>query len=150
MPNKHLKLHIFKITLLINPLSNPSLLHSHLSSCVCAKSLQLYPILCDPMDCSLPGSSIKGILQASILEWVATSFSRESSWPTDQAQVSLQADSLLSEPPGTKVMIISHLSSAQNLALSPYFTQSKNNLSLWCSRNASSPILPFIWYHSSM
>ena len=96
MPNKHLKLHIFKITLLINPLSNPSLLHSHLSSCVCAKSLQLYPILCDPMDCSLPGSSIKGILQASILEWVATSFSRASFHSGIKPRSpALQVDSLL-------------------------------------------------------
>ena len=37
------------------------------------------PILCDPMDCSPPGSSIHGILQARILEWVAFSFSRGSS-----------------------------------------------------------------------
>ena len=41
------------------------------SAHVCAKSLQLYPTLCDPMDCSLPGSSVHGILQARILEWVA-------------------------------------------------------------------------------
>ena len=34
------------------------------------------PILCNPMDCSLPGSSVHGILQARVLEWVATSFSR--------------------------------------------------------------------------
>ena len=40
-----------------------------------AKSLQLCPTLCDPMDCSPPGSSIPGILQARILEWVAISFS---------------------------------------------------------------------------
>ena len=35
--------------------------------------------LCDPMDCSLPGSSIHGIFQAKVLEWVAISFSRGSS-----------------------------------------------------------------------
>ena len=40
-----------------------------------AKSLQLYPTLCDPIDSSPPGSSIPGILQARILEWVAISFS---------------------------------------------------------------------------
>ena len=40
------------------------------------------------MDCSPPGSSIHGILQATILEWVAFSFSKESSWPRDQTQVS--------------------------------------------------------------
>ena len=41
---------------------------------VCAKSLQLCPILCDPMDCSPSGSSVHGILQARILEWVAISY----------------------------------------------------------------------------
>ena len=42
-----------------------------------AKSLQLCPTLCDPMDGSLPGSSVPGILHARILEWVAISFSQE-------------------------------------------------------------------------
>ena len=40
-----------------------------------AKSLQSCPTLCDPMDCSPPGSSVPGILQARTLEWVAISFS---------------------------------------------------------------------------
>ena len=44
--------------------------------CMCSKSLQLCPTLCDPMDCSLPGSSVHGILQARILEWVAVPSSR--------------------------------------------------------------------------
>ena len=44
--------------------------------------------LCDPMNCSPPGSSICGILQAGILEWVAIPFSRGSSWPRDQTLVS--------------------------------------------------------------
>ena len=39
---------------------------------------QLCMTLCDPMDCSLPGSSVHGIFQARILEWVAISFSRRS------------------------------------------------------------------------
>ena len=43
--------------------------------------------LCDPMDCSLPGCSAYGILQARILEWVAIPSSRGSSWPRDQTQV---------------------------------------------------------------
>ena len=42
---------------------------------------QSCPTLCDPIDCSLPGSSIHGIFQARILEWVAISFSRRSSRP---------------------------------------------------------------------
>ena len=48
----------------------------------------LCPTLCDPMDCSLPGSSVYGILQARILEWIAISFSRGSSQPRDRTQVS--------------------------------------------------------------
>ena len=43
---------------------------------VCAKSLELCPTLCNPMDCSLPGSSVHRILQARILEWVAMLSSR--------------------------------------------------------------------------
>ena len=46
--------------------------------CVC-KVAQSCPILCNPMDCDPPGSSVLGILQARILEWVAISFSRGSS-----------------------------------------------------------------------
>ena len=45
---------------------------------VLAKSLQLCPTLSNPMDCSPPGFSVHGILQARILEWVAVSFSRGS------------------------------------------------------------------------
>ena len=44
--------------------------------------------LCDPVDCSPPGSSVMGILQARILEWVAMLFSGGSSQPRDQTQVS--------------------------------------------------------------
>ena len=55
---------------------------------VCAKLLQLCMILCDPMDCSPPRSSVHGILQARMLEWIAVSFSMESSQPRDQIQVS--------------------------------------------------------------
>ena len=44
--------------------------------------------LCDPMDCSLLGFSILGIFQARIVEWVAISFSRESSQPRDSSLVS--------------------------------------------------------------
>ena len=45
-------------------------------SCVCAQSPQLCLTLCNPMDCSPPGSSVHGILQARILGWVAMPFSR--------------------------------------------------------------------------
>ena len=47
---------------------------SILGRCSAAKSLQLCPTLCDPIDGSPPGSPVPGILQARILEWVAISF----------------------------------------------------------------------------
>ena len=49
---------------------------------------QLCLTLCDPVDCSPPGSSVHGIFQARILECIAISFSGGSSWPRDQTQVS--------------------------------------------------------------
>ena len=51
--------------------------------CVCYL-LGLYPTLCDPVDCNPPGSSVHRIFQTRILEWVAISSSRGSSWPRDQ------------------------------------------------------------------
>ena len=53
-----------------------------------AKSLQSHPTLCNAMDCGLPGSSIHGILQARMLEWVAISSSRGSSRPRDGTHAS--------------------------------------------------------------
>ena len=57
--------------------------------------------LCNPMDCSLPGSSIHGISQARILKWVAISFSRGFSQPWDQNHICSLADRFFTtEPPG--------------------------------------------------
>ena len=52
---------------------------------------QSCPSLCDTTDCSLPNSSIHGIFQARILEWIASPFSRRSSWSRDRTQVSCTA-----------------------------------------------------------
>ena len=49
---------------------------------------QLCLTLCNPMDCNLPGSAVCGIFQARVLEWVAISFSKGSSWPRNRTQVS--------------------------------------------------------------
>ena len=66
---------------------NPRQRHRLLSS-VCVLVTKSCPTLCDPMDCSLPGSSVLGILQARILEWVAIPFSSGSSRPRDRTWVS--------------------------------------------------------------
>ena len=69
--------------------------------CLRAKSLQSCPTLLDPMDCSLPGSTLHGIFQSYILESVALSFSRGSSQPRDRTHVSCIAGRFFTtEPPG--------------------------------------------------
>ena len=61
---------------------------------------QLCPVLCDPMDCSPPGSSVRRISQARILEWVSISFSRGSSWPKGWTWVScITGRFFTTEPP---------------------------------------------------
>ena len=69
-----------------------------------AKSLHSYLTLCDPMDGSPPGSSVCGILQARILEWVAAHSSRGSSWPGNGTRVSYVSCTgrwvLTTTPPG--------------------------------------------------
>ena len=63
--------------------------------CCCCLAAQLCPTLCDPMDCSLPDSSVHVTSQARILEWVAISFSKGSSQPGNQFKSPhWQADSL--------------------------------------------------------
>ena len=64
-----------------------------------ASVAQLYPTLCNPIDCNLLSSSVHGNLQARILDWVAMLSFRESSWPEiEPGSPALQADSLPPEP----------------------------------------------------
>ena len=65
-----------------------SMYPSILFSCCCGLVTKPCLTLCDPMDCSSPGSSVHGTLQARILEWVAISSFRGSSQPRDQTHVS--------------------------------------------------------------
>ena len=79
---------------IVLPLDKYSLKTCHIPHCSkCQKHFKVKVVqpcmtLCSPMDYSLPGSSLHGILQASILEWLAVSSSRGSSQPRDQTQVS--------------------------------------------------------------
>ena len=66
---------------------------------------QLCLTLYDPMNCSLPCSSVHGILQARILEWVAISSSKRASRPMAQTWISYIANSLSSESPGKSIDI---------------------------------------------
>ena len=69
--------------LLRNIYSRYQSINDLLSTCIHTKSQQSCPILCDPMDCGLPVSSVHGILQARITEWVTMPCYRGSSLPGD-------------------------------------------------------------------
>ena len=68
-----------------------------------AKSLQLCPSLCDPIDSSLPGSPIPGILQARILEWAAIAFSNACMHAKLLQPCPTLCDPMDSSPPGSSI-----------------------------------------------
>ena len=87
----------------------PSVHHAHPKSCL---------TLCDPMDCSPPGSSVHGVLQARILAWVAISFSWGSSQLGDRTwSPPLAGGFLTSEPPGKQQF-------THSCVMNSYFTES--------------------------
>ena len=77
--------------------------------CVCVSVTQSCPTLCDPMDCSPPGSSVRGILQARTLEWVAILYSRGSFPPRDWTRVSWIAGRLFTAEAWGKPSVMWHL-----------------------------------------
>ena len=96
---KVISLQLIKIKEKNNILPQSLLYQNPLSLCMCS----VVPTLCDPMGYSLPGSFVHGVLQVRILAWIATSFSRGSSWPRDWGQVFCvfwQLYSLPLAPPG--------------------------------------------------
>ena len=103
------------------------------------KSVSRVQTLCDPMDCSLPGSSVHGIFQAIVLEWIAISFSRGSSWPRGSN-------------PGLphcrqKLYCLSHQRSPiyKLLKLNQFSSVAKSYWTFWDPMNNSMPGLPV--YH---
>ena len=109
-------------------------------------------LFCDPMDCIPPGSSVHGISQARMLEWVAISFSRGCSWPRDQTPISCIACGFsTTEPPGK---LSSHFCSLTHLLLSLCFPPpgipSSDLLTLYCicplrPISNASPLWCFSW-----
>ena len=80
-------------------------LYTKMVCCDCLVA-KLHTTVCNPMDCSLPGSSIHGISRVRILEWVAIPFSRRSSWPRDWTRVSCLAGRFFTtEPPGKPIKV---------------------------------------------
>ena len=108
-------------------------------ACIHDKLLQSFLIVCHPMDRSPPGSPVHGILQAWILEWVDNSFSRGSSWPRDQIQVSWQILYHLNHQ-GSPIVAYILLNWKFSSVLFSSVTQSC--LTLWDPINRSTPGLP--------
>ena len=89
-----------------------------LLSCYCLVAPSC-PTLCDPVDSSPPGSSVHGVLQARILEWVTITFSRGSFYPRDRTWVSCIAGRLFAiSPPGKSAPPQEALKSSVCLSLS--------------------------------
>ena len=106
--------------------------------CVCAQSC---PTLCSPIDCSLPGFSVHGVFQARILEWVAISFSRGSSWlgiePTSSVSLALAGGFLTTQPLGKPQKLDELKSPSKSGGLwAPFFLM---QLPLYTS-NATTPV----------
>ena len=86
--------------------------------CVACVIAQSYLTLCNPLDCSLPGFCVHGILQARLLECVAITFSRDLPNPGfEPGSPTLQADSLPTEPPGRSQIGLSMLKLLSELLL---------------------------------
>ena len=100
---------------------------------------QSFPTLYDPMDQSLPGSSVHGIIQARILKWVAISYSWGSSQPKDRAQVSCISCTVrwifTAEPPGKPISSV-QLFSRVRLFETPRITACQASLSITNSRSS--------------
>ena len=78
-------------------------------ACVLLLVAKSYPTLCDPVECSLPGSSIREIFQARILQWVTISFFRGSSGPRDQTHTSYLAGGFFTTEPSWKLIVCVHI-----------------------------------------
>ena len=85
-PNESMKMEI--VCVLLSPWEIKKHLYSPLTNMYVCSVAQSYPTLCDPIDCSPPGSSVHGIFQAWTLEWIAISCSRGSSRHRDQTSIS--------------------------------------------------------------
>ena len=118
-----------RFLILLSPL-HVGLLLKHVCVCVCAKLLQLCLTLCDLMDCSLPGSSVHGILQARILQWGACP--PPGDLPDPGIKMSLKSPTLVGRffttvPPGNPSILQKDLWKAPSLYVPKIITSRKNN-----------------------
>ena len=113
------------------------------------QSLNCVP-LCKPLDCSPPCSCIHGIFQARILEWVAISFPRRSSWPKDWTQfscISFTGSQITTEPPcSSSCSVTSHV----QLFATPWIAAHQTSLSFTISCSCSNSCSSSQWCHPTI
>ena len=105
-------------------------------ACVCAQSLSRVRLFVTRLDCSPPGSSVRGIVQARILEWVAISFSRGSSRPKDRTHVSCVSCSgkwVLYHCATWEACSMAHGEQRASLVWSPLTSQQGTFIAAWCT-----------------
>ena len=110
---------------------------NEVATCVCLVT-QSCPILCDPMDCSLPGSSVHGILQARIMDWVAMLSSRGSSQPSSWIQVSCIASGFFTDWATREAQVATYTISINRVQFTLQFTTS---IYWWLQSSISLPII---------
>ena len=108
-------------------------------SLVFVQFLSLVWLFCDPVNCSPPGSTVHGISQARILEWVATSFSRGSSQPRDRTYISCIGRRILYHW-ATREFLLFLLHEGKTFVKSPLLRCTRQNLFIiiFLSRNLDS------------
>ena len=134
---------------------SPDIQDQDLSEKVKMLVTQLCLILCIPMDCSPPGSTVHGILQARILEWVAICFCRGCSWPRNWTQVSCIAGEFFTIWVTKEAWEIVYLAVQretgtcwqwQSQYLSPFFLNIRTHWGLIiCKVLKQSKVISFLW-----
>ena len=140
------------------PPGKPIYRHTYILLHACSVT-QLYPTLCDPMDCSLPGSSVHGIFHARILKWVAISSSKESSQPRDWTCISciscIAGEFFTPEPLGKPtymlyIVLFIHVCAYMCISMCICCSVTKSYLNLCDPVDCSPPGIPVLHHTQSL
>ena len=110
-------------------------IHTYTHVCAVLSHSVMSNSLCDPMDCSPPGSSVHRIIEAGILEWVAIPSPEESSQP----QAPTLLESLPSEPPEKRIYVRTYICTC--VCIVSHSSQRGKKVKKWCEGHRGSRVL---------